>query len=340
MNLPITISNAGLRRIAVFAAAVALGAAVAGCGASSKTTAAGSSGQLKVATSATFLGDIAQQVGGSRAAVTAIVPRDADLHAFEPATRDLARVADADVIVLNGGGLEGNLEKQLRNAAPQATVVSASAGLTSRLPHAGEPLAEHAHEAAEPGTSDGQPSASGSAAPADPHYWLDPVLVEQYTKNIAAAFAKADPAGAADYQANATAYNAQLESLNTWIRDQVKTIPPEKRLLVMNHVSHGYYADRYGFRIVGAVIPSAVSDEAPTARQLADLTATIRRDHVKAIFVELGESDKVADQIAAETGVKVITDLRDHALSEPGGEAPTYVDMMKYDTRRIVEALR
>ncbi len=159
-------------------------------------------------------------------------------------------------------------------------------------------------------------------------------------ENIRDAFVAADPAGAAEYEANAAAYIAELDDLDAWIREQVATLPEQDRLLVMNHVSHGYFADRYGFRIAGAVIPSVATGESPTARQLADLTETIRSEGVRAIFVELEENPQLADQIAAETGIAVVDDLRDHSLSEPGGDASTYIDMMKFDTMRIVEALQ
>ena len=161
-----------------------------------------------------------------------------------------------------------------------------------------------------------------------------------YVENIRDAFIAADPEGKAEYTANAEAYVAKLEELDAWIEDEVATLPEEDRLLVMNHVSHGYFADRYGFRIAGAVIPSVATGESPTAKQLAELTETIRAEGVRAIFVELEENPQLADQIAAETGIVVVDDLRDHSLSEPGGEAATYIDMMKYDTRRIVDALK
>ena len=108
----------------------------------------------------------------------------------------------------------------------------------------------------------------------------------------------------------------------------------------MNHVSHGYYADRYGFSVVGTVVPSVSMGETPTAKQLTDLTAAIRASGAKAVFVENDENPKLAQQIATETGITVVDDLLDHSLTEPDGVAPTYIDMMKFDTRRIVEALR
>ena len=108
----------------------------------------------------------------------------------------------------------------------------------------------------------------------------------------------------------------------------------------MNHLSHGYYADRYGFRVAGAVIPSVSSGETVSAKQMADLVKTIEAQHVKAIFVELDENPGLADQIAAEAHVKVITKLLDHSLSTAGGPAPTYLAMMRYDTSVIVNGLR
>ncbi len=288
----------------------------AGCGSSGDTAQAGT---LKVITTATFLADIAQNVAGDRFIVQALLPRDADLHAFEPTPRDVASVSEADLFILNGGGLEETLEDTLRTAASDTTFVNASEGLTPREPQPGEPL--HEREA-------------------DPHHWLDPTRVVTYVKNIRDAFVAADPDGNAEYTANAAAYTAQLEELDAWIEAQVEALPEDDRLLVMNHVSHGYFADRYGFRIAGAVIPSVATGESPTAKQLAGLTTTIRDEGVRAIFVELEENPQLADQIATETGIVVVDDLRDHSLSGPGGGAATYIDMMKYDTRRIVEALR
>jgi ABC-type Zn uptake system ZnuABC Zn-binding protein ZnuA len=296
------------------AAAVMLGAA--GCGAAGGA----SGGALEVVAAESFLADIAQNVAGDRFAVRTLIPPGADPHAFEPTPKDLGEVAAADLVVVNGGGLEGPLLKMLESAGGQATIVDASAGLQSRAPQPGEP-----------------PLGSSET---DPHFWLDPVLVKTYVANIRDAFKKADPAGAAVYRANAAAYTKRLDELNAWIESQVGTIPAADRKLVMNHASHGYYADRYGFTVIGTVIPSVGTGETPTAKQLVDLTAAIRTSGAKAVFVEIDENPKLAEQIAAETGITVVADLLDHSLTKPGGVAPTYIDMMKYDTRRIVEALK
>jgi ABC-type Zn uptake system ZnuABC Zn-binding protein ZnuA len=120
----------------------------------------------------------------------------------------------------------------------------------------------------------------------------------------------------------------------------VDLIPPEQRLLVTNHESLGYFADRYGFQIVGAIIPNVSPDAEPSAAQMADLIQRIRAAGAKAIFLETGANPQLADQIARETGCKIITDLYTHSLTPPGGVAPTYVEMMKHNVSVIVEALK
>jgi ABC-type Zn uptake system ZnuABC Zn-binding protein ZnuA len=305
---------AGLLAAALLVPAAILGA---GCGAAESGA---SSGALNVVTTTSFLADIAQNVAGERFRVRTLIPLDTDPHTFEPTPSDLRTVAGAGLLIVNGGGLEGALLKTLENVAGDTTIVDASAGLTTRTPQPGEPKLE------EGGT--------------DPHFWLDPTLVKTYAANIAAAFSAADPAGTATYQANAAAYDERLDKLDAWIKRQIAQIPEADRKLVMNHASHGYYADRYGLQVVGTVLPSVTTGETPTARQLADLTMAIRASGARAIFVEIDENPELARQIAAEAGVKVVTGLLDHSLTKADGPAPTYIDMMKYDTRRIVEALR
>ena len=310
-----------MRRLLALAAviAVAVSATAAGaCGSSSGGD--GSGGALRVVAAESFLADIAQNVAGDRFTVDTLVPTGADPHAFEPAPKDLAKVAGADLVVVNGGGLEGPLLDTLKNAGGSATIVDASAGLTSRSPQPGEP-----------------PLGTGET---DPHFWLDPELVKTYVANLRDAFTEADPAGAAAYAANAAAYDEKLDALDAWIADQVAQVPQADRKLVMNHASHGYFADRYGFQVVGTVLPGAGTSESPTAQQLGELTRAIRDGGARAIFVETDENPELAEQIAAETGVSVVTDLLDHSLTPAGGQAPTYIDMMRFDARRIVEALK
>jgi ABC-type Zn uptake system ZnuABC Zn-binding protein ZnuA len=306
----------------------ATAAGVAACGGDE----AAEDGRPQVVTSTAFLADMARNVAGERAAVKSLIPSGTDPHVFQPTPSHLRETAGADLVVLNGAGLESQLADMLREAGGDAAVIEAADGLQPRIPQPGEP----AHED-ESGGGEGD---DAHASEVDPHFWLDPTLAVSYVTTIRDALIEVDPAGAGEYERNAEAYIAELDELDRWIAAQVETIAPDDRQLVMNHVSHGYYADRYGLRIVGAVIPGVSSGETPSARDLAELVATVRATGVKAIFVDIGEDPGLGRQIAAETGIEVVDDLRVHSLSEPGGGAATYIEMLRHDTQRIVEALR
>jgi ABC-type Zn uptake system ZnuABC Zn-binding protein ZnuA len=317
------------RALIVVALAVATGVAglpAAGCGQESEAA----KGALQVMATTSVLADIAQNVAGDRFAVDSLMPLDTDPHAFEPTPGDLRRISQSDLLIVNGAGLEGSLDKYLRDLGTERVVVAAE-GLESRAPKVGEPAHEDDEEEARQN--------EGTAEP-DPHFWLDPTLVKSYVDTIAAAFAEKDPEHAQEYERNGAAYKKQLDELDAWIAARVATVPAERRKLIMNHASHGYWADRYGFRIVGAVIPSVSTGAAPTAADLADLLATIARERVPAIFVEITENAALAEQIAADAGITVVDDLLDHSLTAADGAAPTYLAMMKYDTQRIVDALK
>jgi ABC-type Zn uptake system ZnuABC Zn-binding protein ZnuA len=324
------------RRLAAIALAVCLvtgATALASCG--EERGEGGSTQPVDVVATTSWLADIAQNVAGDRLTVESVVPLDADPHAFEPTPSDLTEVATSDLLIVNGGGLEAQLLDMLEDAGGDVETVVASAGLTPRTPGPLEPA--HEHEGAE---SDSGSSEEHADAETDAHFWLDPISVVTYVENIRDALIAADPDGADVYRANADAYVKELEALDAEIREMVETIPPESRKLVMNHASHGYFADRYGLEVVGAVIPAFSTGATPTARELADLVATIDETGVRAIFVGAAENPQLAEQIGAETGVTVETRLLDHSLTGPTGVAPTYLDMLRYDAALIVEALR
>ena len=173
----------------------------------------------------------------------------------------------------------------------------------------------------------------------DPHFWFDPLRVKQAVNSIAAQLSTLDPAGQTSYQENAAAYNRQLDELHAWIQEQVETLPEEGRLLVTSHDSFQYFAQRYGFQVVGAVMPVTTEAE-PTARDLSELIETIEHEGAPAIFAEKSHSGRLAKRISEETGATLIGGLYTGSLGEPGGEAGTYLDLMRYNTETIVEALR
>lgn len=280
-------------------------------------------GALKVLAVESYIADMASNVAGDRLHIDTLIPLGVDPHSFELTPADVAAIAEADVLIVNGAGFEDWLTETIQSSGTKAIIIEASAGLQPRTPTALEVQSdEHGHAAG------------------DPHFWLDPTLAFKYVDNIRIGLSSADPSGADAYAANASAYAAQLSDLDAWIKQQVSAIPPDRRLLVTNHESFGYFADRYGFKIIGAIIPSITSGASPTPRELASLTDRIRQYNAPAIFLETGSSPQLADQIASELQVQVVKDLYTHSLSAAGGDAPDYISMMHWDTNRIVEALK
>ncbi len=164
--------------------------------------------------------------------------------------------------------------------------------------------------------------------------------VIHYVEHIRDGLSQTDPAGKETYTANADDYIAKLKDLDQWIKTNVAALPIEKRLLVTNHDALGYFSEAYGFKVVGAVIPSVTTEASPSAQQMAGLIDTIKSSGAPAIFLDVGENQKLAQQIASETGVKVVTDLYVESISTADGPAPTYIDMIKHDVNSIVEALK
>lgn len=275
---------------------------------------------LVILVAESFLADIVQNVAGSQARVETLVPPGSDPHSFQATPQDVARIENADLFVINGGGLEEWLAPLMGDGF-NTPVVTASEGI---VPVVRAQANSEAH-----GLEEG-----------DPHFWLDPTNVVKYVQNIQAALTKADPAGEAAYAANASEYIQELDDLDQWIMEQAANIPPANRILVTNHESLGYYADRYGFTVAGAVIPSVSSSATTSAADLSALVNTIEKYGIKAIFIETGANSNLATQIARETGIVVVDDIYTHSLTGPDGNAPTYLEMMKYNTSRIVDTLK
>lgn len=266
-----------------------------------------------ILTSTTFLADITGHIAGERIQVVSLLPPGVDPHSYQPVPADVTRIARSQLLVINGADYEEFIESLLENAGDQKMVIVASSGLAPR---------------------------AGSEHGVDPHFWLDPNNVIAYVETIRRGLLAAEPDGEAIFAANSAAYINELRELDAWVRAQVEQIPPERRLLVTNHDSLGYFAERYGFTVVGAVVPGLSSESATSARQMAALIEQIRATGAPAIFLDASDNPELADQVAAETGVRVVDDLYIEALTGPGGDAPTYIAMIRHNVTRIVEALR
>jgi ABC-type Zn uptake system ZnuABC Zn-binding protein ZnuA len=320
LEVKTTIGKSTMKRMVFFLLSFSiLAVVIAGCQAAPAATQPPSS--LHVIAIESFLADITRNVAGDRAQVDSLIPIGVDPHVFEPVPQDIVRLSQAQVIVANGAGLETWLQRFYTDSGDKALQIDASAGLTPRTAGVSE-------------------SSGAGSSNIDPHFWLDPINVIRYVENIRDGLTQADPQGKAIYAQNAAAYIAQLQDLDAWIRAQVVTIPTERRLLVTNHEDFGYFADRYGFHILGTIIPSFSTDSSPSPQQLARLVDNIKASHAPAVFLEAGVNPQLADEIARETGVKVVTGLLTHSVTAPGGPAPTYIDMIKYDVNAIVTALK
>ena len=267
-----------------------------------------------VLASTTFLTDITRNIAGDRVKVESLLPIGADPHSYQPTPQDVAKIEQSKLLIINGAEYEHFLESLLENAGGARNIIEASSGLRLRTD-------------------------AESEQGVDPHLWLDPNNVIIYVENIREGLTHFDPDGAAIYQSNADAYVAKLEALDAWIDEQVSQIPPERRLLVTNHEALGYFAERYGFTVIGAVVPSVSSDASTSAGQMAELIEQIKSSGTPAIFLDEVENPALAEQIADETGVKVVADLHLESLTD-GPPAATYIDMMKHNVTQIMNALR
>lgn len=269
---------------------------------------------LNVVASFSILGDIVRQVGGDRITLKVIVGPDGDAHTFEPAPADAKALLKADLIFINGLGLERWMEKLVAASATKAREVVSSAGVT--------PLTM---------SEDGETFI-------DPHAWQDLRNGAVYVRNVEAALEKADPADAAYFHANAEALLAKLATLDAWTRAEISTVPADKRKIITTHNAFGYFAAAYG---VTFLAPAGLSTDAePGARSLAALIDQIRREKIKALFIENMSDPRLMKMISEETGAKMGGKLYSDALSPPGGPASTYPAMFENNVPKLVAAMR
>jgi len=283
------------------------------------------SGQLKVVATTTIVGDVVHTVAGQSIELTVLLPPGADPHNYEPSPQDLAKIADADLIVLNGAGLEEVLEPLIENAGGSGRVIHLSEGIT---------LLEGSI-----GHDEETPENTQTHTQGDPHVWTDPNNILSWVDHLEATLSELNSTQAELYEASADQYRAELKELDEWIHVQVDQIPLENRQLVTDHVEFTYFAERYGFTLAGAVIPNYSTTADTSAQELAALEDTIRSLGVQAIFVGNTTNPDLAQRVANDTGVQLVP-LLTGSLTELGGGAETYLEYIRYNVNAIVQALK
>ncbi len=277
------------------------------------------SGKKTIVVTYSILGALVKDLVGDQATVIVPMPNGQDPHEWEPSAKDIETMNKADLIVQNGLGLEGGMEKALAQASTNGVkTFVASDHITVRKVGQGE------------GIPSGDPDQSVGAS--DPHLWMDPLTMKQVVEALAE---QINTDLGLDVSSQAKNLENRLDALNSEIAAQVATVPEANRKLVTGHESMGYYAQRYGFKLVGAIIPSLTTQAEVSAADMATLKALIEENQVKSIFTELGTPKSVADAIGNETGVKVIT-LATHSLPPDG----SYFTYLRNLTQLIVENLR
>ncbi|MDI3328559.1 MAG: metal ABC transporter substrate-binding protein [Alicyclobacillaceae bacterium] len=292
--------------------ALALIAALAGCGRAAPTGNAGAEGgsgdKVAVVTSITPLADMIRQVGGDRVAVTALVAPGTDPHDFAPKPSDIRAVAGAKVFIANGLGEETYLEKLIQSSGRSDLKVVV--------------------------LSDGLQALGGGEEGQNPHMWLAPSYAIRYVEKIRDTLAQVDPAGATGYQERAKAYIDRLRELDAWIREQIAQIPPDRRTMVVFHDAWPYFCREYGLDYIYLVSSEQAE---PSAQEYAKILTAVKERRVPAVFGEEGFNPKLVQRLAADAGVRFVDGLLDDTVG--GAGADTYIDMMKFDVQLIVGAL-
>jgi zinc/manganese transport system substrate-binding protein len=269
---------------------------------------------LEAVASFTVLADMVHQVGGDRVHVSSLVGPNGDPHAFEPTPDDARHLKAADIVFVNGLGLEGWMDRLIAASGYQGKPVVASAGIqTLHMEEDGKQIT-------------------------DPHAWNSAANGVIYVRNIVAALSATDPDGAATYKTNGDRYAAELTVLDRYARQQVATVPAGSRKVLTTHDAFGYFGHAYGVTFLSPLGYSTESEA--SAQQVAALIRQIKAEHIRAYFFENSNDPRLVEQIAHVTGAQAGGVLFVEALSEPDGPAPTYAAMFRYNVDRLTAAMR
>ena len=299
------------RLLPVLAAAGLLTAGLTAC------TSAADDGPL-VVVSTNILGDVVTELVGEEAEVVTLMRPNADPHSFEISAREASRLHSADLVVSNGLGLEEGLQQHLDAAAAEGVATFVAGDAIDVLDY-------------REGDAAGMP---------DPHFWTDPARMADVVDALVPVLSELPGVDTAAVAAQADAYADEIAALDAEMTEAFSAIPTDTRALVTNHHVFGYLAERFGFRVIGAVIPGGTTLAAPSASDLADLVSAVEETGVPAIFAESSSPDRLMRALADEADVHVyVVELYTESLTEPGGGADTYLTMMRANTERIAAGL-
>jgi zinc/manganese transport system substrate-binding protein len=296
--------------------------ALAACGGTGSPD-TGSGGKLKVMATTLQIRSMAEEVAGDRAEVRSILTAGVDAHDFEPKPSDVQAIAGSNLVLKNGIGLDDWIDRLIENAGGERPLVTVTEGIPLR-----EGAAHEGEE--EEGEEEGH----------DPHVWLDVTNAMTMTRNIRDALIAVDPEGADVYNANTDAYLVTLTKLDEYIKTQIETILQAQRKMVTNHDAFGYFIERYGLEFSGSVIPSMSTEAQPSAADVAALIEKLKRENVKAIFLESSINPQLARQIANDAQVKLVDNLYADSMGAFDTPQGTYEGMMRHNADTIVSALK
>jgi zinc/manganese transport system substrate-binding protein len=260
--------------------------------------------RLKVVATFSVLGDLVAEIGGDKVDVALLVGPDGDAHTYQPKPSDARLLAGAQVLVSNGLGFEGWIDRLAEAADFKGKRIVAAAGV---------------------------------AQESDPHCWQDVACTRRYVAAIAQGLAAADPANAAYYRARAADYDQRLAELDRWIRAEIAKVPAAQRKAITGHDSFRYFARAYG--VAFSAPRGYTTGSEPTARDVANLIRQVREQKIKALFVENMTNPALVAEIARDSGASVGPRLYSDALSRPDGPAPTYEAMMRHNVTALVAGM-
>jgi zinc/manganese transport system substrate-binding protein len=281
---------------------------------------------IEVVTTFSILGDITQRVGGDRIKVHTLVGPNEDAHVYQPTPSDAKAIAHARLVVVNGLGFEGWLERLVKSSGYRGKVVTASAGI--------RPLKGEEDE----GPDEHEADDHHHHGEFDPHAWQDLSNVLTYVDNIEKALGDIDPTGTASHRVNADKYRQEIRALDAELQDTFKAIPKSRRKVVTTHDAFGYFARAYGVTFIAPV--GINTDAEPSAADIGRIIKQIRNDKIPAVFMESISDPRLLERTRQESGAKIGGTLYSDALSKRDGPASTYLDMMRHNARTLADALQ